>query len=426
MPQPFNYLIDVPDPTAKVMEGVKTGVTLKGLQQQRVVDEQTKQLNAALAALGPESPIEDWIDAAKFMDPKKAESLMTLFKAGTEEERANQLQRAQQLLIAAEHNPDTAVDMLNEWAMAYRNSDDIENAQAMDTWAKIFKINPEAAAQGASIMLASLDEEGENALQGVLDYKAEQRLAAPVEADIAATRGEEERAAEMHEYDMATAKAERKKTDAETKKIFAEIEGVGVVTPEQKEKSEDTLKAYHNKRTDAYDKSLRQMSVITSSALDDTGQGDIALVRGFLLMLEPNSVVRESEFATAAESQGMIDKLLMIDDKIKTGEILSKTARRNFVALANKFLKHGKQKAEQEFWHSYDVAKRRELDIKNIFRDKDLTLFTKKGRPDPKKYEFSDTEVQSSIATLDEIIAELGGTDRKLSKSYMQYANPRE
>ena len=62
------------------------------------------------------------------------------------------------------------------------------------------------------------------------------------------------------------------------------------------------------------------------------------IVRAFLLMIEPNSVVRESEFATAAKSQGAYNYTINLLDRMKDGAILTKESRARFFRAAMQYM----------------------------------------------------------------------------------------
>jgi hypothetical protein len=77
---------------------------------------------------------------------------------------------------------------------------------------------------------------------------------------------------------------------------------------------------------------------IKSSSVDKTGAGDVALVFGFMRMLDPDSVVRETEFATAQDTAGLVNKLKALGTKVENGQFLSQQQRGEFAALAKKYM----------------------------------------------------------------------------------------
>ena len=69
---------------------------------------------------------------------------------------------------------------------------------------------------------------------------------------------------------------------------------------------------------------------------DNTGPGDIALLYGYIKLLDPTSVVREGEFATAASAQGVPDRVRAMYNKALAGERLAPATRGQFKAQAKK------------------------------------------------------------------------------------------
>lgn len=65
-----------------------------------------------------------------------------------------------------------------------------------------------------------------------------------------------------------------------------------------------------------------------------TGQGDMALLYGYMKILDPTSVVRESEFATAAKSGSFGEQMQGMVTKVLNGERLPETVREGFRAEA--------------------------------------------------------------------------------------------
>lgn len=74
---------------------------------------------------------------------------------------------------------------------------------------------------------------------------------------------------------------------------------------------------------------------VLASAKDPSAAGDLALIFNYMKILDPGSVVRESEFATAAASGSFGDRLQAAAQKVIRGERLSVEMRRDFENRAN-------------------------------------------------------------------------------------------
>ena len=73
-----------------------------------------------------------------------------------------------------------------------------------------------------------------------------------------------------------------------------------------------------------------------TAADDNTGASDISFIFRYMKFLDPNSVVREGEFATAAEAGGVPQKFVILRDKIMNGAILTEKIKNDFLQVASK------------------------------------------------------------------------------------------
>lgn len=73
-----------------------------------------------------------------------------------------------------------------------------------------------------------------------------------------------------------------------------------------------------------------------TSATDDKGKsvGDIAIIYGFMKLQDPDSVVREGEFATAANAGGVAPNIMNLYNKVLNGEMLPPGVREGLMAQA--------------------------------------------------------------------------------------------
>jgi hypothetical protein len=79
----------------------------------------------------------------------------------------------------------------------------------------------------------------------------------------------------------------------------------------------------------------------------ETGAGDVALVFSFMKMLDPGSVVRESEFALAQNTGGLLTRLQNTLTKAERGEFMTPTQRKEMVALAKQFMDAAQAQADR-------------------------------------------------------------------------------
>ena len=75
---------------------------------------------------------------------------------------------------------------------------------------------------------------------------------------------------------------------------------------------------------------------VLASAQDPSAAGDLSLIFNYMKTLDPNSVVRESEFATAQNSAGVPEIVRAKYNKVISGERLSDATRADFVDRSKK------------------------------------------------------------------------------------------
>ena len=127
-----------------------------------------------------------------------------------------------------------------------------------------------------------------------------------------------------------------------------------------------------NKVVQSFNKSTTQVKKLLTSLETDSGPGDIAAIFAFMKTLDPESVVRESEFATAANSSGLFRKLWNTYNKMLTGEALPEEVRSEFKTAGLRLYQQN-QSALDNIRADYEkIAKNQGLDVTNIFADADI------------------------------------------------------
>lgn len=91
-------------------------------------------------------------------------------------------------------------------------------------------------------------------------------------------------------------------------------------------RGEDPIKTYQVVHG-AYQKALASANLGTSA-------GDMSLIYAFMKMNDPTSVVREGEFATAANTGGIDDKIINIYNRVRDGQMLTPDQRVQFIQAA--------------------------------------------------------------------------------------------
>ena len=100
----------------------------------------------------------------------------------------------------------------------------------------------------------------------------------------------------------------------------------------------------------------------------DTGAGDMSLLYSYVKLLDPGSVVRESEFATAAASGSFGERVQGAVQRILTGERLPKDLRDAFKGEAETIYKVQKSGADRLETKYRELAKRYRLDPEDVIQ----------------------------------------------------------
>ena len=105
--------------------------------------------------------------------------------------------------------------------------------------------------------------------------------------------------------------------------------------------AENEILSSYNKATKSIKESRINYAKMEEAVKSADGPGDLALVFSFMKMLDPGSVVRESEFSAAQNTAGLFQKLLVAAENIQKGDLLSPEQRQSFLELSKKFLEGG-------------------------------------------------------------------------------------
>jgi hypothetical protein len=98
----------------------------------------------------------------------------------------------------------------------------------------------------------------------------------------------------------------------------------------------------------------------------DTGAGDMSLLYSFVKLLDPGSVVRESEFAAAAQSGSFGERVQGAVERVISGKRLTGTLRQDFINEANNLYTSQKSGADRVIKHYSDIAKRSGINSEDV------------------------------------------------------------
>ena len=141
----------------------------------------------------------------------------------------------------------------------------------------------------------------------------------------------------------------------------------GDLSPEKKFDQEKKLRDEYAKKTANFTEGTRNYNIIESSAADNSGAGDVALVTSFMKMLDPGSVVRETEFANARDTAGLLTQLKNAAQKVQTGQFLDSKQRQTFARLAKQYLNAAQTQQEGVKKDLGVIVKNYSLNEENVF-----------------------------------------------------------
>ena len=207
MAQPYNYILDVPNPLESLNQGLWNGFKLganidqvkKQQEQYDLQKQQQTQMNQSLQYLAQNPSPENYAKVMT-MYPQLSENLKRSYDTMDDGKRKTTLSIASQSYAALMNNqPDIAKQVLNDAATAYENSGQTKDAGVIRGYIKLIDNNPAAARTSIGLMMASTDPD---------KFK-----------DIYGTLGSEQRANEMQPIEIAQKQAQTNKTIAETNDI---------------------------------------------------------------------------------------------------------------------------------------------------------------------------------------------------------------
>lgn len=105
---------------------------------------------------------------------------------------------------------------------------------------------------------------------------------------------------------------------------------------------------------------------VIAAGSDPSAAGDLALIFNYMKVLDPSSVVRESEFATAENAGSVPERTRAAYNKVLRGERLSEPQRKDFLDRTERLYKP-QRKSQQRLMKSYsELSKTFEIDPKHV------------------------------------------------------------
>lgn len=156
-----------------------------------------------------------------------------------------------------------------------------------------------------------------------------------------ALEGRTERRLERGEARQETAEERQERTLEETERHHRALEGQAGGTAarqqtQQQAERENTLRDEFNALSKDYRTQSDAYGRVSVSAKDPSAAGDLSMIFAYMKLLDPGSVVREGEQATAANARGIPDAIRNQYNRLMTGERLTDKQRGDFLDRANR------------------------------------------------------------------------------------------
>jgi hypothetical protein len=426
--QPINYGVEIQDPTQSFLSAFQTGAAI---QDTRLKQEQQQQqmANQRLVQEGfaklrqPGATAADYANLAMVLPETQAKAVRESFNMLSGERQQNALQQSGQVFSAFKAGkPEIAIGLLERQIEAKRNSGDNEGAMFLETWRDVAKENPKATEDYFGFTISQMPG-GDKVIESAVKFGGERRAEAQAPAQLTEAMAKADKAvadattaqatatnaAEKAAADAAKARADADKATVEakyaegvakdaikkraadlglttaqtnqalasTRKLNTEIQKAAVELealkatggrdPEKTFAQEEKIRKEWQGRSKMYSELQGTFNTLQASASSANGPGDIALITGFMKMLDPGSVVRETEFATARDTAGLFTQLQNRLEKAQNGQLLSPKQRQEYVALSQKYLDSAQKKANQEKKDLGIVVKNYRLNPENVF-----------------------------------------------------------
>ena len=305
-----------------------------------------------------------FLPQARFQVPRNALLDLTPINEAIDAQRRNALLEQQQEMQREELGM-----RRQEFAMRQRQFDEQQQqairkrfgslAQMVDTetdpnrrrqmWDNVLRLHPNAA---------SLDPAYRDPIQGPRLLMAEAGIVRdPLE--------EEEKRARL-----GLIKAQTEEASSRAEVARAKAAGVHAgLEPGDRLKAEEALRKEYANLAKPYFEVRDAYSRVEQAASQPSAAGDLALIFNYMKMLDPGSVVREGEFATAQNAAGVPDRIRNLYNRLLSGERLNPAQREDFVSQARGLFQR-QERQYQAIQNQYrDIAERAGLDVRNVIID---------------------------------------------------------
>lgn len=382
-------------PIQSLAQGYQLGAGIRDdIAQQNALQQQAEAAKRQQEAIGallrnPNAGAEEYANAISLF-PGAKETLTKTFELKNTAQKESQARDDGQVFAALRAGKkDIAMQFLQRRADIGEQSGNMspQEVQQLRTQAQIIEADPNYARALIGQSLAAT-EQGRKILDAAAGIAKEEREQAQAPAELLKKQAEAQKAGVEAEFapqkyaaDIGLTKAQTSQALAQTEKLGAEIQklaldaaGGGELDPEKKFDFEQKLRKEHAAQTTGFQDTREAYNRIKSIEYkpgDKEGNGiaDIALIYSYMKMLDPGSVVREGEFATASNSGGVPATIQNLYNKALNGSLLNDSQRNTFKARAQGLLDAAGKREKEVRGGIERVVKSYKLNPSNVFYD---------------------------------------------------------
>ena len=383
------------NPLSMAMQGFKDAGAIQAAKQQQQIGQQTFDLNqmkvdeykkaqakklefqTALGGLGKNPSAQDY-QKLMIQFPTLGATLKEPYEMLSSEAKQVKLTQATQVLAALKSNsPETATALLERFKMAAENSNDNAAAAGAQALMDQIAIDPNAARDAAALSVA--------AAAGPEQFASIYEKISKVGAEAALQPG----LIAKQDFELIKLGTDMGIPPEQTQKIITSYRGAGlspdasekllmleagapgskIYDPEKRYSASKDLRTEYNKRTGDVTAGRVNFAKMESSAKIGEGLGDVALITSFMKMLDPGSTVRESEFAVARDTGGLLTSLENLLTKAQGGQFLTDPQRKTFVNLAKQYLQAAEKDGAKTRTSMEGIVDRLGLNPADVFVD---------------------------------------------------------
>lgn len=365
----YDYTVNVESPLQALGQGVQLGsglaqIAMQRQQQELAMQQQMRQQQFLQAFMQkPNKTAQDYSQATMMIPGLKDQFKQSWEILNTAQQETAKKEAGAVFSAINSGRIDYAKQLLTNKVTALENSGaDPSEIRAAKTMLQSIDIDPSMALNQTGLYLSSLPG-GDKLIEAFTKIGGERR--------------EQEMAPFAATEKQATAIIKRLEASFAPKKMAVELgikeeelaklrrEGKGIIPDEKRPDFESKLRKEYSDQTKGYQDVKAAFGRIQSA--DQTAAGDLALIFNYMKMLDPGSVVREGEFATAQNAAGVPDRVWNLYNRLLSGERLNESQRKSFIGQAERLYKTAGQQEDTVRKGLTRIATGYGIDPANIF-----------------------------------------------------------